>query len=112
MPPEQLSVAWRQFAYLVDADAERAGAVRQVYLWQRQEVRLLFRHMEVHTQGNPYIALDLMLMKLKTTIEVPETLWNAFATESIKREKRSGKRNAIICKMIALYNDGKLQVKA
>ena len=53
-----------------------------------------------------------MLMKLKTTIEVPETLWNAFATESIKREKRSGTRNAIICKMIALYNDGKLRVKA
>jgi hypothetical protein len=51
-------------------------------------------------------------MKLKTTIEVPEALWNEFATKSIEKEKRSGKRNAIICKMIALYNEGKLQVRA
>ncbi len=50
-------------------------------------------------------------MDLKTTIDVPEDLWNKFATESIRREKRSGKRNAIICKAIQLYVDEDLDIK-
>ena len=71
----------------------------------------LSAHARLHYGSNPRRSI-CGVQQMKTTIEVPETLWNAFAIESIKREKRSGTRNAIICKMIALYNDGKLQVKA
>lgn len=60
----------------------------------------------------PYKSIFSSMVRLKTTIQVPEELWNAFANKTIEVEKRSGKRNAIICNMIKLYVSGKLKVSA
>jgi hypothetical protein len=49
---------------------------------------------------------------LKTTLDVPDPLWNKFEHTALDREGRGGKRNAIMCKLIQGYIDGKFPVKA
>jgi hypothetical protein len=51
-----------------------------------------------------------MEAELKTTIDIPDEIWNRFATLSIEKTGRSGQRNKIINKLIQLYNDGKVKV--
>ena len=52
------------------------------------------------------------LVCLKTTLEVPDALWNDFAMKALEKEKKSGKRNAIVLKLIKGYLEGRFQVRA